>query len=261
MKLIAYIFCLLVFGKAVANEDYSWLIMLNDERIIKAKSINLEFKGSIKFIDDYDLERIVKVEEIALIKKIRQSSNIIDCILLKDKSKIIGDISEYIPAKYLRIMTTEKGLLTIEIVQIENISSIERPLAKGEQLKYIEFGATLGYPSAVNLNISYWLSNFGIGLSGLYIFLADGIQLNASYCLDNNKIYRHGFTIFSGISNIRKDKFGSKQLQNFHWEYAGLAYEFNYNGFYSELGISLGAGNYSNPNFIFQFGYVHRFLD
>lgn len=261
MKLIVYIFCLLAFGKAVANEDYSWLIMLNDERIIKAKSINLEFKGSIKFIDDYDLERIIKVEDIALIKKIRQSYNTIDLILLKDKSKIIGDISEYIPAKHLRILTSEKGLLTIEIVQIENISSIDRPLAKGEQLKYLEFGATLGYPSAVNLNLSYWFSNFGIGLSGLYIYLADGIQINTSYCIENNLIFRHGFTIFAGISNIRKDKFGSTQLQNFHWEYYGLAYEFNYNGFYSELGISMGSGNYKNPNFIFQFGYIHRFLD
>ena len=72
--------------------------------------------------------------------------------------------------------------------------------------------------------------------------------------LSNNINRYHSLNFVAGSSYLEKN--WDKKT----WDYIGIAYNLNYKDFYLEAGITSGSGSYSNPQIMFQIGYVYRFL-
>ena len=178
-----------------------------------------------------------------------------------DGSKICGYLLEYKPGDFISLESTKNETLFFPVSTVRDLIHIDKPSKSIYSCNYFEIGGNLGFPAAFNAYAAYWYGATGLSVSGMYIYLADGVQLNAGFKVYDDVNKRHSFSLAGGISNIRKDKYGSGGvLQNFHWEYLGLTYNLFYYGFYGEFGFSMGDGNYKDLQPIFQFGYVYRFI-
>jgi hypothetical protein len=254
----------LIFGIVYllhSEEFIKYEMHLKDGRIIQIKYFEMEKDGKILFLDRNDLERIIETDQISVISGMYESANEIDCILLKDGRKLCGRIIEYKPGKHILFNQINSDNVQFKVKDISHILSMTIS-AKTYNNSYFEIGGNLGFPAAVNAYIGFWYGLFGIHASGMHIYLADGLQANIALNLYDQTNIRHSLSLAGGFSNIRKDKRGSEGiLKNFHWEYIGSTYNIFYKGFWTEIGLSFGEGNYTNPQLLFQLGYVYRFTD
>lgn len=129
--------------------------------------------------------------------------------------------------------------------------------------KYTKFGATLGTPGGINILFGYDFAN-NISLStsfGMIPFDMVGIQANVMYSLTKEQKFEQGVGLAFGYSNSKNNAyyFGERFDETREWSYIGLVYDINYYGFYFQPGISIGTGFYTNPQLLFQIGYVYRF--
>lgn len=133
-------------------------------------------------------------------------------------------------------------------------------IADVSSIGYSSFGLTVGTPAALNIVYSYQsqsLLNFRIqgGIWGP----ANGIQANIGFNLSKSESFEHNLSICGGYSQLTDQKsFGDRIYE---WTYTGVCYNFNWGGFFTELGLTVGEGNFSNPQLMLQLGYVYRFLD
>jgi len=81
----------------------------------------------------------------------------------------------------------------------------------------------------------YWAFGFSFGKPG-------GVNLNLSYMWPNVSVQVSG-----NLENARR------------WSYGVFGYNLNWDGFFLEIGISLGKGDFTSPQPHWQIGYVHRF--
>ncbi|MFC2130310.1 hypothetical protein ACFLSQ_02635 [Bacteroidota bacterium] len=258
---ITIIAMLLCIDTSLANDKANYRIILNDERTIFVERVDFEKDSMIIFTDINNLERKIKISEISIIKKFNTPDEILDCIVKNDGSKVCGHILEYKPGDFISLQSTENETIFFTVVSVRELILIDKPSKSIFSSNYFEVGTNLGFPAALNTYAAYWYGAIGLSVSGMYIYLADGVQLNAGFKVYDDVNKRHSFSLVGGISNIRKDKYGSGGvLRNFHWEYLGLTYNLFYFGFYGEFGFSTGHGNYKDLQPIFQFGYVHRII-
>ena len=117
---------------------------------------------------------------------------------------------------------------------------------------YGMFGLSFGLPGGVNALWGYHFGKLG-SRAELGFFPADelmiGVQANFSYNLYQNSIFETNVSVGTGyFYNDRHD-----------FVYIGPFYDMNLYGFFLELGLGIGSGSYSSPQFMAQIGYVYRF--
>lgn len=121
-------------------------------------------------------------------------------------------------------------------------------------------GFTIGTPGGINATFGSFLTeNFGLSASiGHIPNKMLGAQLSCLFNISRGIHFEHNLGIgiggFTEYSEYRND-------DNDDWIYSSVFYELNLYGFYIQPGISYGHGSYSNPQFLFQLGYVYRFND
>lgn len=135
-----------------------------------------------------------------------------------------------------------------------SIGSIEYDFTRGKDLDkpFWSIGATFGTPGGINLVLGHNFNNdWGLRLSGGYIVTASGIQIDGLYRLGGETVRNN---LYLGAGGLSLSSLGD-------WTYVNTGYNLQAGGFDLMLGLSVGSGDYSNPQLLFQIGYVHRFRD
>ena len=118
-----------------------------------------------------------------------------------------------------------------------------------EARAYGEIGGSVGTPSGLHLIGGYRQDKFGARLAGGYLGDLFGLQVGAGLRLDNDKGATHGFDVNLGTLNV--DGAGFKYIEP--------AYSFHgRRGFFAEVGLGVGVGDYNNPQLLFQIGGMGR---
>jgi len=110
----------------------------------------------------------------------------------------------------------------------------------------LELGVSLFTPSAFNLVAKGNIDNHHLSVSGNYLGDdAHGIQLGYSL------LYRPG----KGARSVDV-VMGYSEVSYNEWTYVGLNATFQYGGFFIEPGISIGEGDFCNPQLLLQMGWL-----
>jgi hypothetical protein len=116
--------------------------------------------------------------------------------------------------------------------------------------KYPIIGFSIGTPAVFQGIIGYYFDGYGVrGSGGYYGQFYNGIQINFLKALKNSKDFTSNLSLATGYSQI-----GGRE-----WTYGAAMWDANWSGLFLELGVSLGTGNYTNPQLSLQFGYLYEF--
>jgi hypothetical protein len=195
------------------------------------------------------------------------SDNYIDVIYLKDGTKIEGMIIEQVPNKSITIKKLNGELETIEMDKVQKTTKKDIDNINFRDKSYSELGINVGTPSLINLFISHWFSSFGVGLTGLTLGIDYGAQCDLRYKLSDNSSRCHSVALIFGMFHWEMEEnsstsYGTVTKRSIaNWKYFGAAYQLNYGGFWLELNLMGGSGDFRPPQIGFQIGYAHRFLD
>lgn len=139
--------------------------------------------------------------------------------------------------------------------------------APDNRKSYTNFGLIFGTPGVLNLMIGYDFRNdWGLRVTGGGISKnTRGIQTDLSYNIKNNKTISSHFYLGCGYLEIEENLYAF-DLDYIHRNYSDYAYvamglDFNYKGFYANIGLSVGDGDINPPLIMFGLGYVFRFED
>lgn len=115
------------------------------------------------------------------------------------------------------------------------------------------FGVSIGPPALVNFVYKGEVADLPIQVSGGY--WGDkhrGIELGYRF------VEREGvFSSAQVLAGYYRLKDSGDSIDE--WTYVGASATFSWGGFYLEPGISVGSGDYSNPQVLIQGGYLWRF--
>ncbi|PKL79668.1 MAG: hypothetical protein CVV25_07300 [Ignavibacteriae bacterium HGW-Ignavibacteriae-4] len=119
-----------------------------------------------------------------------------------------------------------------------------------------EFGLVLGTPAIINLNYAKHFGDYLVKISGLYLGNYQGGQLDLGYKFALNRRTYHAVTIGGGLARFPQETntYGYPSPTK-KWNYASISYLMNTKGFLMSVGVSVGEGDFSNPQLLFQIGY------
>lgn len=198
-----------------------------------------------------------------------------DTIYLLDKSRLDGRVLrvtaqniEYDPAGKKPFAIVERSTVdrivyedgqTIRFNQNEGgaISREEIKKPKKTIFSYPVIGVTLGTPAGLNCMTGYFFERIGLTVSGMFFgpSVLYGVQGSVLFMFKHSARTIHGISASGGYSYIG----AIENDPEAKWAYGCLSYVFNYRGFHLEAGLAAGKGDFSNPQFYGQIGYLHRF--
>lgn len=118
-----------------------------------------------------------------------------------------------------------------------------------------ELGLSLGTPGGINLvyhkateERTYRLAVGGLGPKSY------GIEVGATLIRNPGELFR-SLQVIAGASSIRNNVSPTLTVAD-RWVYGGLSTTFQYGGFFVEPGLTVGVGDYTNPQFILQVGWL-----
>lgn len=124
-------------------------------------------------------------------------------------------------------------------------------------------GAVLGAPTGMNILIGHHFNPFACRLSGGYWRKNwYGAQADLSCDFIHQSSLAVGVSLVAGVTAADPILPNDKQesvVQVEKQRYLGLALDFFYGGFFLQTGMAAGAGDYPNPFFTFQCGYLFVF--
>jgi len=118
-----------------------------------------------------------------------------------------------------------------------------------------EIGLSVGSPGVINFvyhkatgERTYRLAVGGID-SQTY-----GIEVGATLIRNPGELFR-SLQVVAGAASMRNRVAPNLTVAD-QWIYGGLSTTFQYGGFFVEPGLTLGVGDYSNPQLILQIGWL-----
>lgn len=181
-------------------------------------------------------------------------------IMTNDGQKFDGKILEEEPGYVL--MEIEDGVQVR--IDKSQIAYLQREDGKKPYVQeYPILGVTYGTPTVLNLVAGYYLSSFGLKLTGAYWGGVKGIQADLSIKLVDDDKFLANFSLVGGAigttsANNGYSLWSSGYWGGTDWTYGGIGFDINYGGFVFELdGVT---GDFPNPVALpVQIGYVERF--
>lgn len=175
----------------------------------------------------------------------------------KFEGKILEEQTDYV------LMEIENGVqVRIDRSQIAYLQREDKKPQTSPQ-DYPVLGITYGSPTVINLVAGYYLSGFGLKLSGAYWGAVRGLQADLSIKLVDDHDFLADVSLVGGAigSNTPGNGYSlwsSGAWQGTHWTYDGLGFDVNYNGFAFELDAVTGP--FPNPIALpVQIGFIQRF--
>lgn len=181
------------------------------------------------------------------------SEEYLDEIHMKDSTVIRGTITILVPEKHIIITNSEGKSVFIPMDKISRISKIDKLSISLLDTSYLEMGISCGTPSIINLEVGYWLSHWGLSISGNGLPTLLGIQANFRYKIHDN------YKSCSNINLIVGKKASEISNGNNNFHYLGMAFGINWNGLTMELGLAREI-NKNSYLMILQIGYTYRFI-
>lgn len=163
--------------------------------------------------------------------------------------------------------TSKRILLILGIFCSYNVALGQHPVKKST--KY-EVGVVVGTPAFVQPVVGFrFKNNLGIRVSGMILSRTRGVQVAFLLNIRDGRIFHWNVEVDAGYGAIYEwlpgwtirsgklipDKFRVKN----EWAYIGFGSSINVYGVFLSAGLSLGRGDFTNPQFLGQFGYVYRF--
>lgn len=187
-----------------------------------------------------------------------------DQIILKSGEIVNGKIVEHNKGSNITIITDDGVKIVYPINMIEKVEMTGLPVSRPkfrDVFTTAELGFTIGTPAGINLVLSKHKEQYLFRFSGMYWGSGlKGLQMELGYKFSENRNRYHAINILAGLLSIKSTEnqgFGTTIKTN-NWQYFGIAYNFNLYGFYLQPGFSIGEGNFTNPQLMFQIGYVYR---
>ena len=113
-----------------------------------------------------------------------------------------------------------------------------------------QFGLSIGTPSAVNFVYKGEVADIPIQVAGGYWGDSySGVELGYRF-IERDGAFSSA-QLLAGYSRLED----SNDIVD-EWTYVGASATFSWGGFFIEPGISVGSGDYSNPQLLFQAGYL-----
>ncbi len=118
--------------------------------------------------------------------------------------------------------------------------SLAAPLTSAERPPTVAAGFSLGLPSGINLSGSYAFGHSRLRLSGGYFGLVGGAQLGFTPFVSTDSVFSRSVAVVVGYFFADRYVFyaTSPQITD-HYEYAGLAIEFNLRQLFITPGVAL----------------------
>ncbi|TAL68860.1 MAG: hypothetical protein EPN82_09340 [Bacteroidetes bacterium] len=138
-----------------------------------------------------------------------------------------------------------------------------------EKTGYPMLGIAVLTPGGINLILGYHFTSVGLRFQAGYLPLPFGkmwgLQGNLLYNFQKSESFENNISISFGQLNIPIEKgysvWEGTVWENADWTYGAICYDLNTSGFFLEVGLSVGEGYFTNPQFLLQLGYVYRFID
>jgi hypothetical protein len=150
--------------------------------------------------------------------------------------------------------------------QNEFNNSVYADSLKKPDSSFFGIGAVIGAPASISLTAGLYLAPVSFRVTGgawgkgWY-----GLQGDIAIPLTKNKELIQNISIIGGIFATKVIDVDPSQpgiqITRFNKQnYIGVAYDVYYSGFLMQTGLGLGHGDFSNPQFLFQFGYLFNFI-
>lgn len=185
-----------------------------------------------------------------------------DTLFLKDGSVLVGKILDFEEGKEYEIRSEQGDRYIFTQDQIQKVDLtrfIETPIVP---IDY-EFGCTFGTPALFNLVIAKHFGVHAVRFSGNHFDSGTyGVHLEYIYKFAQFSNSYHALNVGLGNFNWKEryiDLDGSTKWSDFYMTYLGIAYNFNYRGFYVQAGIAINNEPYDNYMPMGQIGYVYQF--
>ena len=218
---------------------------------------------------------IITTNRIALVlllifvsSNIALSSQDFDFIILKNGSKIYGQIIKFDIDNEIIIKTASGTELSYKMSDVEKIYFKSKYFEQYEKTNW-ELGISVGMPLALNLVVGKHFKNLMVkGVASRFHYDSselNGLQIEFGYKFSEIDNTYHAINIVSGFLNeinTNENNLGVVSEFKYRWDYTGIVYNLNTNGFYFQAGL----GNFKKSTLshfilfpIFQIGYVYQF--
>jgi hypothetical protein len=145
-------------------------------------------------------------------------------------------------------------------------SSVYADSLKEPDSRFFGIGAVIGAPASISLTAGLYLAPVSFRVTGgawgkgWY-----GLQGDIAFPLTKNKELIQNISVIGGLFATKViDTDPSQpgiQITRYNKQnYIGIAYDVYYAGFLMQTGLGFGKGDFSNPQFLFQFGYLFDFI-
>ncbi len=154
---------------------------------------------------------------------------------------------------------TKITVLKSQIAKIVYASNVK--LLEPTYKEFSALGLTILQPGIVNLVGAYESGKLGGRLAIGYVGSSYGFQGNFLYNLSRTKSFNHHISFGAGYSHYSVPEntiYGTMNVIR-EWQYVGGFYDLNYGGFFVETGLTVGSGDFSNPQLALQLGFVYEF--
>ena len=119
------------------------------------------------------------------------------------------------------------------------------------------FGASLGTPAGIQPVIGYHSGEWGVRASAMIVPDATaGLQAGIMKRITSTGHLDLNLMLISGVSMIHERY---PRYSEYMWMYAGPALSLDIFGLFAEGGLTLGIGDFSNPQLTAQLGYAYHF--
>ena len=219
--------------------------------------------------DSLSIKTIDKLKISVHQKSIIKIDSLYSTIILQDGKTDTGYISKMTDEDLtLKIKNGKENifqLLDVREIQIEgnqdnHIQTVANNQSQfSDRSSYFEAGLTIGTPGGLNLLFGYISGIIGfraeIGtipipsdFDGHYNFIGFGAQANLMFNLNKSETFEQNVSLWVGYSDWYPRRI----------TYFGPSIDINYHKYFLEIGLVFGAGLYSNPQLMMQFGIVLR---
>ncbi|MHB1688257.1 MAG: hypothetical protein ACYCVH_12900 [Ignavibacteriaceae bacterium] len=144
--------------------------------------------------------------------------------------------------------------------QNKNNFNEEKPVYPEDNKSFFFAGSSIGTPGGISLNAGYFFKHFSLKISGGY-WKKDwyGFQGDLGFVFSNTGKLIQGISLVGGMFDAIRLNDSGAVLSPVQQTYLGVTYDAYYSGFYLQTGLGFGLHNYpSNPQLLFQFGYLFR---
>jgi hypothetical protein len=128
---------------------------------------------------------------------------------------------------------------------------------------FLGIGAGIGSPSGITVIVSACYAPIVVRVSGGYWGASwNGVQGDIGFLFNSSPYFAHGISFIGGVfrtNPLLPNERGAPAEADKRVRYFGAAYDVYLSGFYLQVGLARGQGDYPNPQLAMQFGYLFAF--